>query len=178
MKIRALLLGLMLLVGSTAALAADPSPRIMELQEGLTELGYDPGPADGFMGPKTRDAIIAFQKDHDSLVDGKYSGILLFEVNTEVSRAMREATPEGQKEKKERDRLLAMSNEELINLIEGANKEESKKIISLLGERTLELPVGLIFKVTGISTEVMDILITQVLSSPLTKSALDVRGLV
>ena len=33
------------------------------VQKRLTELGYDPGPIDGIMGGKTRNAIISFQKD-------------------------------------------------------------------------------------------------------------------
>jgi localization factor PodJL len=31
------------------------------VQEKLVELGYDPGPTDGQLGGKTRDAILAFQ---------------------------------------------------------------------------------------------------------------------
>jgi len=33
-----------------------------EVQQMLTELGYDPGPVDGVMGGKTKDAITAFEK--------------------------------------------------------------------------------------------------------------------
>lgn len=38
--------------------------RIAELQKKLQVLGYDPGMLDGIWGRKTRDALIAFQKDH------------------------------------------------------------------------------------------------------------------
>ena len=33
----------------------------MKIQTLLAEQGYDPGPADGVEGPKTRDAVRAFQ---------------------------------------------------------------------------------------------------------------------
>ncbi len=36
---------------------------IRDVQARLTALGYDPGPVDGMMGPKTRNAIERFQRD-------------------------------------------------------------------------------------------------------------------
>ncbi len=97
MRLLVLLLGVILLLWSTDVPAADPSPRIKKLQEGLVELGYDPGSADGLMGPKTRKAIIAFQNDHGLVGDGKHSGFLMFEIDVQRDIAKREATPEGQK---------------------------------------------------------------------------------
>lgn len=38
---------------------------IRALQRHLIDLGYDPGQPDGMIGPKTRDAILAFQQDQD-----------------------------------------------------------------------------------------------------------------
>lgn len=37
---------------------------ILKIQKRLLELGYDPGPADGLMGAKTKDAIKSFQRDN------------------------------------------------------------------------------------------------------------------
>ncbi len=37
---------------------------ILKIQKRLLELGYDPGPADGSMGPKTKGAIKSFQRDN------------------------------------------------------------------------------------------------------------------
>jgi peptidoglycan hydrolase-like protein with peptidoglycan-binding domain len=37
---------------------------IIEAQQRLTEIGYSPGPADGFFGPKTSGALRKFQRDH------------------------------------------------------------------------------------------------------------------
>lgn len=47
------------------------------IQKGLNTLGYDPGPADGVMGGKTRAAIRDYQKDHGVSVDGQPSPGLL-----------------------------------------------------------------------------------------------------
>jgi peptidoglycan hydrolase-like protein with peptidoglycan-binding domain len=43
---------------------------IAALQEALDICGYEPGKHDGMMGPHTRDAIRAFQKDVGVDVDG------------------------------------------------------------------------------------------------------------
>jgi hypothetical protein len=47
------------------------SAAVSRVQAGLTRLGYDPGPADGVMGTRTRTAIEAYQRDHGLLVDGR-----------------------------------------------------------------------------------------------------------
>ena len=41
-----------------------------KVQTALSALGYDPGPVDGQVGPKTRAAVRAFQRDHKLLADG------------------------------------------------------------------------------------------------------------
>src|SRR3546814_8814118 len=44
-------------------LAAERQKRLVEqAQEALASLGYDPGPADGRQGPRTRTAVAAFQE--------------------------------------------------------------------------------------------------------------------
>jgi len=40
------------------------------LQQSLQELGYDPGPIDGIMGPRTQAAVAAFQQNSGLVVDG------------------------------------------------------------------------------------------------------------
>lgn len=40
------------------------------VQSALAALGYDPGPIDGVMGPRTRAAVMAFQRDAGLVVDG------------------------------------------------------------------------------------------------------------
>jgi peptidoglycan hydrolase-like protein with peptidoglycan-binding domain len=44
---------------------------VTRVQAGLTQLGYDPGPIDGVMGPKTKLAIERYQRDHNLVVDGR-----------------------------------------------------------------------------------------------------------
>ena len=54
--------------GPTAA-----GKRIANVQRGLAALGYDPGPVDGILGPKTRAAIRAFQVREKRPVTGVVS---------------------------------------------------------------------------------------------------------
>jgi peptidoglycan hydrolase-like protein with peptidoglycan-binding domain len=44
---------------------------VESIQNVLNNLGYDAGPADGIMGPKTRQAIKMYQQDHDLPVTGQ-----------------------------------------------------------------------------------------------------------
>ncbi|NIJ42908.1 localization factor PodJL [Parvibaculum indicum] len=63
---------------SAAAGPADPD--IAQAQSLLNALGYDAGPADGMMGPRTRDAIAAFQKANGFAPSGKVTPELLIEL--------------------------------------------------------------------------------------------------
>ena len=47
------------------------------IQRALAQNGYDPGPADGLLGMRTRRAIREFQQDHGLKVDGESSVALL-----------------------------------------------------------------------------------------------------
>jgi len=76
-RLLALCIALVLLWGPGQASAADAEVR--RAQERLQALGYEPGPADGLMGPRTREAISAFQRDQGLPASG------------ELDRATREA---------------------------------------------------------------------------------------
>ncbi|MGW4230423.1 peptidoglycan-binding protein [Streptomyces sp. NPDC004980] len=62
--------------GSPPAQGAEAGPKVYHLaslggvQEALTVLGFDPGPADGLDGPRTRAAVTAFQQAHALPADG------------------------------------------------------------------------------------------------------------
>lgn len=43
---------------------------VTQIQERLTELGYDPGTVDGIFGARTQEAVRAFQQDYGLAVDG------------------------------------------------------------------------------------------------------------
>lgn len=55
---------------STAAVVA-------EAQSMLADLGYEPGPADGIVGPRTATAAYAYQSDHGLPTDGKVNRNLI-----------------------------------------------------------------------------------------------------
>ncbi len=73
---------------SSAAPSADrivyDRQSVSSVQSGLYDLGYDPGPADGQMGPKTRSAIMAYQKDSGLPASGKLTAGLVERVKTDA----------------------------------------------------------------------------------------------
>ena len=62
------------------------SEMLRNMQVGLSKLGFDPGPADGKNGPKTRDAIRQYQKKHNLLVDGQASKELARHIQQKVDK--------------------------------------------------------------------------------------------
>ncbi len=56
---------------------------VMEVQSELLRAGYDPGPADGLMGGRTRDAIARFQTDHGLAVTARIDRPLLVSLGLE-----------------------------------------------------------------------------------------------
>lgn len=53
------------------------SPLVADAQTLLAELGYGPGPVDGLIGPRTRAAVRAFQRDEGAAVDGRITDSLV-----------------------------------------------------------------------------------------------------
>ena len=62
-------------VKTTNASTPDPG-MVRKVQWGLAQWGYDPGPADGVLGQRTRQAIREFQRDQGLTVDGRPSAQL------------------------------------------------------------------------------------------------------
>ncbi|MGE0487186.1 MAG: peptidoglycan-binding protein [Gammaproteobacteria bacterium] len=54
---------------------------VADVQGRLAARGYDPGPVDGVVGPKTRQAIRAYQADRGLPVDGQLSPTLVSSLN-------------------------------------------------------------------------------------------------
>ncbi len=56
---------------------APPSDLVADIQQSLITLGYDPGPIDGVMGPRTVAAIKEYQNNYGLLITGQPSQPLL-----------------------------------------------------------------------------------------------------
>ena len=62
--------------GRTSSNSQRRGSLVADTQESLAKLGYDPGPADGLMGPRTEAAIREYQVDYRLLVNGRPSSEL------------------------------------------------------------------------------------------------------
>ena len=60
-----------------AGLAAASDPQVEAVQRRLAELGYEPGTADGLMGPRTRTALRALQRDRGLPQSGRIDAATL-----------------------------------------------------------------------------------------------------
>jgi peptidoglycan hydrolase-like protein with peptidoglycan-binding domain len=57
---------------------------VREVQSGLQQLGYKPGPVDGVYGAQTKTAIRQYQTDHGLLTDGSVSAELAAHIQRNV----------------------------------------------------------------------------------------------
>lgn len=75
--------------------ADNPVPRglVAVAQRELAALGYDPGPVDGRLGPKTRRALMAFQSDKGLPADGALTFELLSKLMVRVAPAVAAPAP-------------------------------------------------------------------------------------
>lgn len=62
---------------------------VARVQAGLNRLGYEAGPTDGVMGPKTKGAIRTYQSDHALLVDGRPTAELAQHIDQQLQLAGR-----------------------------------------------------------------------------------------
>jgi peptidoglycan hydrolase-like protein with peptidoglycan-binding domain len=69
---------------SAGSQASTGSETVRGIQSGLGKLGFDPGPADGKTGPKTRAAIRQYQEQNQLLVDGQPSDALLAHIQKRI----------------------------------------------------------------------------------------------
>ena len=69
----------------TTLKAGDSGSSVTSLQQALTQLGYDPGTADGKFGAATTEAVTAFQKAQGLTEDGVAGPATLAAVNTALA---------------------------------------------------------------------------------------------
>ncbi len=65
--------------------SAKTSNMVAATQANLARLGYKSGPVDGQYGPKTSAAIRQYQLDHGLPVDGKLSGQIVLEIESQAA---------------------------------------------------------------------------------------------
>jgi peptidoglycan hydrolase-like protein with peptidoglycan-binding domain len=76
-----------------ATLAAAYQARLMRAQEALTELGYDPGPADGIFRPQTAASLREFQRVQGLGITGRANAETLERLGIEVPPARLKRQP-------------------------------------------------------------------------------------
>jgi hypothetical protein len=69
--------------GSAGAVVALPKEQVRRMQERLDAAGFDPGPADGVVGPRTRAALRAYQEARGLDPTGEPNGPTLTELGVE-----------------------------------------------------------------------------------------------
>ncbi len=109
---------------------------VYNIQKKLAELGYNPGPADGIMGGKTRKAIKLFQQDNDLTVDGLPTESLLSILKESKPKKVTNKLSE-QISKTNRDIKSSDSNDQII-LNDISNDPISDESSEILPEKTEE----------------------------------------
>ncbi len=71
--------------GQASGGGAKKSNMVAATQANLARLGYEPGPIDGQYGPRTRGAIWQYQRDHGLSVDGKLTGQVALEIESQTA---------------------------------------------------------------------------------------------
>ncbi len=77
---------------AAAPAAASDRQLVRDIQVGLAQLGYDPGPIDGLLGPRSRGAIRQYQQQHELPVDGEPSYALAVHIQDAGGIVRAEAT--------------------------------------------------------------------------------------
>jgi hypothetical protein len=78
----------------TAPRGAPPAPRfVREAQQALRDLGYRPGPIDGVVGPRTREALARYQRSQKIAVTGRLDSetMVRLDIQERVLRSVRAA---------------------------------------------------------------------------------------
>jgi len=98
------------LIGTSVAAATSrpsgPAPAIVTVQVNLYALGYDPGPIDGFGGPRTMAALTAYAEDRRIVLNQATLNLVLGLLYLETLEELRNAGGEGGIEESSEPRLL------------------------------------------------------------------------
>ena len=97
LRLARLLAALLLMVAAMgpAELAAAAERQVEAVQRRLIELGYDPGVADGLMGPRTRTAIASLQRDRGLTQSGRIDAATLAALGLAKKSQPTSAAPEA-----------------------------------------------------------------------------------
>ncbi|MET1411642.1 peptidoglycan-binding protein [Roseibium sp. HPY-6] len=79
----------------SASRPAEPDPVVKEAQESLKHFGFDPGIIDGWMGRKTKAAVLAYQKTHPHLANDGIIGPATIAQLRRDGIAVRDAAQKG-----------------------------------------------------------------------------------
>ena len=97
---------------------------VVEIQKGLTELGYYSGPIDGIYGPATTDGVRALQSDLGVTVDGRYGP----ETHAALVKALGGVESEAVKKLQTEMKNLGYYDGEIDGLYGPATTEAVKKV--------------------------------------------------
>jgi len=85
-----------------SGMAASSSTR--ELQQALSQRGFDPGPADGVYGPRTRQAVMDWQRANNQDTTGRPNQQMLSELGVSSGSGMASTRSNSRSAQSERDR--------------------------------------------------------------------------
>lgn len=113
---------------------------IEQLQSDLVRLEYNPGPVDGLPGPRTRSAVVEFQRDHGLLADGIAGPRTLhaLRIALEEMRETREepsAPPAEPLREEARGASLTLEHLRRAILASGHSWSTSPKLVHIIGVR-------------------------------------------
>jgi hypothetical protein len=83
-----------------------PTPAIVTVQISLYVLGYNPGPIDGFGGPRTMAALTAYAEDRRIVLNQATLSLVLELLHLDTGEELRSAAGEKSPEESREPRLL------------------------------------------------------------------------
>jgi hypothetical protein len=93
-------------VAAAASRPSGPAPAVVTVQVSLYVLGYDPGPIDGFGGPRTIEALTAYAQDRRIVLNQTTLNLVLELLHFDMLEEVRNAGGEGGREEPSEPRLL------------------------------------------------------------------------